>query len=363
MNLPFKIIDRYIMKKFILTFFLALVLIIGIVIIFDISEKIDDFVSNSAPLKAIVFNYYVNFIPYFMNMFSPLFVFITVIFFTSRMASNTEIVAILSGGISYGRMMVPFLTSALLIATLSLSLNLWVIPRANADRLKFEAKYIKHHNVYKRNDIHYQIAPGEFVYVQSFSEWNKTAYRFTLETIDGGRMMSKLSAESATWDSTNGAWKLRNYFLRDFKSGMGDVVKAGPQMDTVIPLTIVDFYRNEKTVQSLPAQALNELIATQKMRGDSSVIHAQIEKHTRLAMPFSAIILTIMGVSLSSRKKRGGTGWNIGVGIALAFSYILFQRFAQMFVMTGSMSPALAMWLPNFLYAIIAAILVKLAPK
>jgi len=296
-------------------------------------------------------------------MFSPLFVFITVIFFTSRMAANTEIVAILSGGISYSRMMVPFLTSALMIAALSLALNLWVIPRANAERIAFEAKYIKHHNDYKRNDIHYQLAPGEFVYVQSFSEWNKTAYKFTLETIDGGRMISKLSAESAAWDSTKGAWKLRNYFLRDFKNGMGDVVKAGQQMDTVIPLTIIDFYRNEKTVQSLPAKALNELIATQKMRGDSSVIHAQIEKHTRMAMPFSAIILTIMGVSLSSRKKRGGIGWNIGVGIALAFSYILFQRFSQMFVMTGVMAPALAMWLPNVLYAGIAAVLVKLAPK
>ena len=177
------ILDRYIMKKFIMSFFISLFLIIFIVVIFDLSEKIDDFVKNEAPLKAIVLDYYVNFIPYFMNMFSPLFVFITVIFFTSRMAANSEIIAILSGGVSYRRMMVPYLASALLIALFSLCLNLYVIPRSNVRRLDFEAKYVKWHNEYKTRDIHYQISPGQFVYIESFSGWNNTAYHFTLESI------------------------------------------------------------------------------------------------------------------------------------------------------------------------------------
>lgn len=363
MNLAPRKIDLYIFKKFILTFFVAIILIIGIVIIFDISEKIDDFVANEAPLKEIIFDYYLNFIPYFMNMFSPLFVFITVIFFTSRMAANSEIIAILSGGVSYKRMMVPYLVAAALIAALSMGLNLYVIPNSNQTRLQFESKYIKRHNSFKRRNIHYQIAPGQFVFVESYSSWNNTAYRFTLEEIKDNRLVSKLSAESAVWDSTSASWRLRRYFIRDYGEGLQDNIRSGDQLDTVIALTVDDFYRNDKTVQSLPQQQLDELIETQKMRGDANVIYAQIEKHTRLALPFSAFILTIMGVALSSKKKRGGIGWNIGVGIALAFSYILFLRFSQMFVFTGALPPAIALWLPNIIFAIIAAVLYRMAPK
>lgn len=363
MNLKPRILDRYIALRFIVTFFVALLLIIGIVIIFDISEKIDDFVQNQAPLVEIIFDYYVNFIPYFINMFSPLFVFITVIFFTSRLAANSEIIAILSGGVSYHRMMVPYIFSAALIAMLSLGLNLYVIPRANRVRVEFESKYIKHHNDFKHRNIHYQISPGEFVYVESFSSWNKTAYRMTLETIRDNKLVSKLSAESAEWDSTTDGWRMRKYVIRDYTLGLEDRVRTGAELDTVIALKLNDFYHNEATVATQTIRELNELIETQEMRGDSNVIYAQIEKHTRYALPFSAFILTIMGVALSSRKKRGGIGWNIGVGIGLAFSYILFLRFSQMFVFTGTLPPGIALWLPNVLYTIIAAVLYRMAPK
>ena len=341
-----------------MTFLIALVLIIGIVIIFDISEKIDDFVSKEAPLRAIVFDYYVNFVPYFMNMFSPLFVFITVIFFTSRMAANSEIIAILSCGVTYHRMMRPYLFTALLIALMSLGLGNFVIPKSNQERLKFEQKYIKNRNRFNERNIHYMIAPGKYVYVESFSGWNNTAYKFTLEQIDDYELVSKLSAESARWDSVKACWQLKNYFIRDFqKGGIEDKIRSGAQLDTVIELSVNDFYRNEKTVESLSYGQLNKLIATQKMRGDKNVMYAQIEKDNRFALPFSAFILTIMGVSLSSRKKRGGTGWNLGVGIALSFSYILFMRFSQMFVYTGALPPGIALWLPNILYTIIAGFL------
>ena len=356
-------IDWYISKKFILTFFAAIVLIIGIVIIFDISEKIDNFVAKEAPLKAIVFDYYVNFVPYFMNMFSPLFVFITVIFFTSRLAANSEIIAILSGGVSYRRMLVPYIACAALIMIMSLVLSLYVIPRANTERIKFEEKYVSESKSFRRRNIHYQISPGQFVFVESFSTWNNTAYKFTLENIEDNKITSKLSAESAVWDSLSCKWRLRNYFIRDYTEGLADNIRTGEQIDTLIALDISDFYRNESTVETLPIKSLNALIDTQKMRGDSNVIYAQIEKNTRYALPFSAIILTIMGVSLSSRKKRGGTGLNIGIGIALAFSYILFLRFSQMFVFTGTLPPAVALWLPNLIYSIIAAFLYKIAPK
>lgn len=358
MDWKLKKIDTYIMKKFIVTFFIALLLIIGIVIIFDISEKVDDFVEKQAPLRAIVFDYYVNFVPYFINMFSPLFVFITVIFFTSRMAANSEIIAILSCGVSYRRLMYPYMLSALLIALLSLGLNLFVIPRANLKRVQFEATYTKldRRNLNSSN-VHYQLHPGQFVYVESFSTWNNTAYNFTLEDIQDNKLVRKITAETAVWDSTFGGWTLKKYFVRDYAEGLEDRIRSGSQLDTVINLTVTDFYRNKKTVETLPQRALNQLIATQRMRGDANVMYALIEKHTRYALPFSAFILTLIGVSLSSRKRRGGIGWNIAVGIALSFTYILFLRFSQMFVYGGTLPPVIALWLPNLIYSVIAAVL------
>lgn len=363
MELRVNKIDKYIMKKFIVTFFIAILLLIGIVILFDVSEKINKFVEYHAPLRAIVFDYYVNFIPYFMNMFSPLFVFITVIFFTSRMAANTEIVAILACGVSYRRMMVPYMVSAALIAMISLGLNLWIIPRSNVVRVKFEAKYVKQRNSFGTNNIHYQIEPGKFVYVESFSSWNNTAYNFTLEDIRDNKLVSKLSAETAVWDSTIQGWKLNKYFIRDFGEGLQDRIKSGEKMDTVLNLTVTDFYRNKKTVETLPIRDLDQLIKIQNLRGDANVMYAEIEKHTRYALPFSAFILTIMGVSLSARKRRGGTGLNIGIGIALSFTYILFLRFSQMFVFSGVLPPVIALWLPNLLFGIIAAVLYSRASK
>ena len=358
-----KKLDVYIVKKFITTFFIALLLIIGIVIIFDISEKIDDFVSKEAPLKAVIFDYYLNFVPYFMNMFSPLFVFITVIFFTSKMAADSEIIAILSCGVSFHRMMRPYIFSATVIAIFSLWLNLFIIPDANKTRLDFETQYIKNRYKSVGRNVHYQLAPGEFVYAESFSKWNNTAYKFTLEKIVDNKLVSKLSAETAVYDTLNNSWTLKKYFIREYNEDLTDRIRSGRQLDTVIDLSVKDFYLTEKTVETLDYKELNELIATQQLRGDANVKFAQIEKNTRFALPFSAFILTIMGVALSSKKRRGGIGWNIGIGIALAFTYILFLRFSQMFVHAGALPPFIALWIPNIVFAIIAAFLYRIAPK
>ena len=363
MDLRPRKLDLYIVGKFITTFFVALLLIIGIVIIFDISEKIDDFVSKEAPLQAIIFDYYVNFVPYFMNMFSPLFVFITVIFFTSKMAADSEIVAILSCGISFHRMMVPYIFSATLIAILSLCLNLFIIPEANKTRLEFENQYIKARYKSVGRNVHYQTSPGEYVFAESFSSWNNTAYRFTLERIENDQLVSKISAESAVYDTTKQSWRLKKYFIREYNEDLTDRIRSGRQLDTVIDLSPKDFYLTENTVETLTYSELNELIALQQMRGDANVKFALIEKNTRFALPFSAFILTIMGVALSAKKRRGGIGWNIGIGIALAFTYILFLRFSQMFVHTGALPPFIALWLPNLVFTIIAAFLYRIAPK
>lgn len=356
-------IDIYIISKFITTFFVALLLIIGIVIIFDISEKIDNFVAKEAPLKAIIVDYYLNFIPYFMNMFSPLFVFITVIFFTSKMAADSEIIAILSCGISFHRMMVPYIFSAALIALFSLCLNLFIIPEANKTRLEFENQYVKTRFRSVGRNVHYQTSPGEYVFAESFSSWNNTAYRFTIEKIEDNKLVSKISAESAVYNEEDSTWTLKKYFIRDYKNDLTDQIQSGRQLDTTLALTAKDFYLTEKTVETLNYNELNQLIETQNMRGDANVKFALIEKNTRFALPFSAFILTIMGVALSSKKRRGGIGWNIGIGIALAFTYILFLRFSQMFVHTGALPPAIALWLPNVIFAIIAGFLYRIAPK
>ncbi|MBR6971933.1 MAG: LptF/LptG family permease [Bacteroidales bacterium] len=355
-------IDRYIIKKFIGTYVVALLLIIGIVIIFDLSEKVDKFVTNQAPLKLIIFQYYANFIPYFVNMFSPMFVFITVIFFTSKMAANTEIIAILAGGISFKRLMWPYFVSAAAIVAFSLILNLYVIPPCNKGRLAFEQKYVKKKYENFARNVHYQISPGNFLYVQSFAPSNNTAYGFSLESIEGHDIVSKLSATEARWDSTLQGWKLRDYVLRTFEDGVENV-KTGGHMDTVIAVTVEDFYRRRNTVQTLPDGQLRRLIRDQKVRGDKDVMFSLIEQNERWAMPFAAFILTLIGVSLSSVKRRGGIGLNLGIGIALSFSYILFLRFAQMFVYSGSLPPFIALWLPNVLYLIIAIYLYRIAPK
>ena len=250
---------------------------------------------------------------------------------------------------------------ALLIALLSLGLNLYIIPRSNATRVEFEAKYIKHHNTYNLRDIHYQISPGQFVYIESFSRWNNTAYRFTIEDFNGHRLTRKVSAETAAWDSTMDGWHLRKVFTREYTSGLSDRVVYKENVDTVIALKLKDLFNNEKTVETLPIGALNELIRTQNMRGDPNVMYANIEKQRRMTLPFSVLILTIIGVSLSARKRRGGIGWNIAIGIALAFSYIFFLRISEMFVYTDTLPPAVALWLPNLLYAIIAAFLYRKA--
>ena len=358
-----KKLDKYIIGKFMGTFFLALGLLTVLVIIFDLSEKIDDFVEKQAPVRAVIVDYYLNFVPFFMNQYSPMVVFLTVILFTSRMAQNTEIVAILSCGTSFHRMMVPYMVSAAIIALLSLGLGLWVIPKANVTRVAFEQKYNPRAKVKFGRDMHYKLEDNKYVYFESFSSWNNTAYNFTLEQVKDQHLVSKLSAESAQWDSLSGSWKLRDWFIRDYGEGMQDRIRSGKQLDTTLSLTIDDFYFNEYTIERLDKGQLDQLIDTQRSRGDATVMNAEMEMHRRYSMPLSAFILTIIGVALCSKKRRGGMGWNIAVGLALGFSYVLFMQFSKMFVVTGTLPVGLAIWIPNILYAIIAAVLYILAPK
>ena len=359
-----KKLDLYILKKFLGTFFFSIILIISISVVFDITEKIDDFLEKEAPLRAIVFDYYMNFIPYFANLFTPLFVFISVIFFTSKMAYNTEIIAILSSGVSFRRMMYPYFLGALIISTLSYFLSGYVIPPANRVRLRFENKYVKNRRETGMKDMHMQIEPGVFVYMGNYYSYNDRGEYFDLEKFEGKELKMKLSARSIKYDTLDGGrWILRNYTKRELLDDGHQKITVGTKMDTVIDIKPSDFKEERNYYEMMTNDMLNDYIAEQRRRGVGNIEEFLIEKYKRVANPFAAFILTLIGVSLASRKVRGGMGLHIGIGIALSFSYIMFMTLSTTFAVNGNMNPLLAVWLPNILFTGIGIFLYMRAPK
>lgn len=358
-----RILDLYITRKFLGTFFYAISLLILVVIIFDISEKVDDFISSNAPLHAIIFDYYFNFIPFFINLFSSLFTFIAVIFFTSKLAARTEIVAILSSGISFRRLLVPYLVSAVFLASLSIVLSNYIIPVTNRGLREFEKLYLKNRQVNTDQNIHMQISPGVYVYVQSFDALTGTGKRFSLETYRDFRLESKLMAEEVVWDSTMHLWHLNNYALRTLSTDSSQAITTGTKLDTAVQLSPGDFLVTREDIKVMTAPQLNKFIEKESLKGSSNVSDFLVEKYGRTAFPLSAIVLTIIGVSLSSRKVRGGTGMHLGLGIAITFSYILLMQVTSVFSRFGNLSPLAAVWIPNFLFGILALYLLAKAPK
>ncbi len=323
----------------------------------------DDFLDKGAPLSAILFDYYLNFIPYFANLFSSLFVFISVIFFTSRMAAKTEFVAMFSSGISMTRLLLPYFVAALIITAFSFILGNYVIPDANKNRLHFQSVYLKNQEgKYGEYNIHRQIHPGVYFYVESYNRMRNLGLKMTLERFDGMELKSKLSAEMMIWDSINQKWILQNYYIRNYEDGQENLI-SGLRLDTAFRIKPKDFSTKTDAIEALNQTELNELIAEQRLSGTSAVVTSEIEKHNRIASPFSTFILTLIGFALSVRKVRGGLGINIGIGILLSFSYILFMRFATVFALSGVVSPMLSAWIPNLLYAFIAAGIYFTAPR
>src|SRR5690554_6242678 len=358
-----KKLDLYILRKFLGTFFFAILLIISISVVFDLAEKIDDFLESDAPLQAIVLDYYANFIPYFANLFTPLFVFIAVIFFTSKMAYQTEIIAILSSGVSFRRLVVPYIIGAAIISTFSFVLGAYIIPPANKTRLEFEATYIKKRKETGRTNIHMQIEPGVFVYVRRYSSLREVGDDFSLEVFDGKELKTKLTALSAVYDTLSSGWILQRYVKREFLDGGKQIITEGDRLDTVLNMRPIDLKEERKFYETMNNRELSVYIDEQLARGVGNVEEFVIEKYRRTASAFSAFILSIMGLSLASRKVRGGMGLHIGVGIALSFAYILFLTISTTFAINGNMSPLLAVWLPNIVFAGITAFLYYKAPK
>lgn len=363
-NPGLKILDRYIIRKFLGTYFFAIALIIVIVVVFDWVEKTDDFYELKAPLDAIIFQYYANFIPFFINKFSGLFTFIAVIFFTSKMAYQTEITAILSSGVSFRRLMWPYFISALLIAMISLGLNLWVIPVTNEKQVAFEALYLKkRQNIRYDRHIYRQIEPGLFAYVRGYSGRDQRASFFALERFDDNQMVASLEAAEVKFNPETRHWTAERYTTRTFDSLRNESFEKRTKLDTLINLDATELGRVNELIKTMKIGRLNEFIDQQREKGSNMIGLFEVERHTRYSYPLATFILTLIGVSLSSRKMRGGMGLHIGVGITLCFSYILFGRFFEEFAKSGVMNAALAVWIPNIIYMVIAIYLYRKAPK
>ena len=358
-----KLLDWYIIKKFLGTYVFAIALIISIAVVFDFNEKQDKFMSHDAPWSAIIFDYYLNFIPYFANLFSPLFVFIAVIFFTSKLAENSEIIAMFSTGMSFKRMLRPYMVSAAIIAVVTFGLGAYVIPKGSVTRINFEDKYYKQRKMNTARNIQLEVDSGVIAYIERFENYSNTGYRFSLDKFEGKQLVSHLTARSITYDTAAvHRWIIRDYMIREMK-GMKETITKGTRADTTLFMEPADFLVMKNQQEMLTSPQLKEYIDRQKQRGFANIKEFEIEYHKRIATSFASFILTLIGVSLSSRKTKGGMGLHLGIGLALSFSYILFQTIASTFAVNGNMPPAIAVWIPNVLYTFIAFYLYQKAPK
>lgn len=357
----FPIIDRYILGKFLGTYFLATLLLLLVIAMFDTTEKLDAFLT--APLKETLFDYFASFLPYFANQLSPLFVFISVIFFTTKLADNSEIIAMLSSGITFRRLLRPYMIGAAIIAALTFALSNYIIPPTNVNRIAYTNKYVKNKEVAYGTNIQLMVRPGEVAYFGRFDNTTKKGYRFSLDKFDGKSIVSRLTASSIEYDTTRQYhWKLMDFMVRDF-DGMNEKIRKGHTLDSIIPIEPKDFLISANDQEMLTTPQLSDYIKKQKMRGVANIKTFEIEKEKRLAETAAAFILTLIGMSLSSKKVKGGMGLNIGIGLGLSFSYILFSTISSSFAINGYTSPAVAMEIPNIVYLIIGIFLYRRASK
>ncbi|MDD5781113.1 MAG: LptF/LptG family permease [Bacteroidales bacterium] len=358
-------LDRYIIVKFLSTYIFLITIIITIAIIFDFNERIDKFTQSHVSMQKVIFDYYLNFIPYFVNLFSPLFVFIAVIFFTSKLADNSEIIAMKAAGMSFARLLRPYLLSALLIAVTTFVLGAYVIPKGNVAKVNFENTYIKKKKSSVVENVQLQVDSGVVAYISQFDNETKRGYGFLLDKFKNKQMVARLMASNIQYDTiaeNRYTWTVTNYSIRQFK-GMREEITSGAKLDTIIMMEPSDFFYVQNQQETMTLPQLKEFIERQSRRGASGVSAFEVEYHKRFASPFAAFILTIIGAALSSQRRKGGMGTSIGIGLALSFSYILFQTVTATFATNAGWPPMLAVWLPNLLFALIAFVLYRRTPQ
>mgnify|MGYP005749990617 FL=1 len=337
------------------TFFFSIVLILSIAIVFDLTEKMDDFFENQVPTKEIILDYYLPFIPYYTNMFSSLFIFISVIFFTSKLAGNSEIIAMMAAGVSYHRLMVPYFVSATFLFLFSFYLGGYVIPPATGKMLNFTDKYIEHFTSENARNVQMEVEPGTILYIESFQKRSNVGYRASLEHFEGKTLTSRITADRIRYDSAY-CWHLENYIRRDFE-GMREQMTRGARLDTIIPIQPYELFITAEEAQQMTNPELRDYMEKQAARGAGNIQAFETEYHKRWASPIGAFIMTLLGVTMSSRKVRGGMGKNLGIGIVLTAAYILFSTVSTTFSVNGVMSPFMSAWLPNFIFLAIGIVL------
>lgn len=359
------ILDWYIIKKFIGTYIYAILLIISIAIVFDFNENLSKFTQYHAPWRAIIFDYYANFIPYYSNLFSPLFVFIAVIFFTSKLAGNSEIIAMLAAGVSIKRLMRPYMLSCVVIAGLTFYLNSFVIPHGTVIRQNFETLYRNSKKNTSAEDIQLFVAKNTTAYIQNYDDQYKRGYGFSLVKINNKKIVSHLTAMEIQYDTIADSkyhWKLSNWKIRTLK-GLKEHIQSGATKDTVLLMEPTDLVYSKGQQETFTSPELLDYISKQTSRGSGNVVQYEVEFHKRIAMSFSSFILTIIGLTLSSRKRKGGMGLSLGIGLALSFSYIMLQTVSATFAIQDNTPPMLAAWIPNIIFAIVAYFCYRHAPS
>lgn len=345
-------LDRYIIRKFLGTFFFSIVLILSIAIVFDMTEKMDNFFEHQVPLREIIVDYYIPFIPYYMNMFSSLFIFISVIFFTSKLAGNSEIIAMQAAGMSYHRLMVPYAISAMVLFVLSFVMAGWVIPNSSARMLNFTDKYVEHFTKENARNIQMEVTPGTLLYIESFQRRSKIGYRCSVEQYEGKTLVSRTTADRIYYDSLQ-YWHLDHYTKRTFDD-MVESLESGVRLDIELPIYPEELFITAQEAQQMTNPELREYMDRQRARGSGNVKAFEVEYHKRWASPLGAFIMTLLGVTMSSRKVRGGMGKNLGIGIVLTAIYILFSTVSTTFSVNNVMSPFMAAWLPNLVFLAIS---------
>ena len=360
----FRTLDKYILGKFLRTYLFGILMMVIILVVFDYVEKVDDFTELKAPWKAIIWDYYMNFIPQFISQFSALFTFISVIFFTSKMAMQTEIVAILSGGVSFRRFVWPYIVGASLITIMSLVLSLWVIPEGQKASVEFQSKYFKKQQLVVYDDhVYRQIEPDTYAYVRGYSPGLERIPFFAIERFEGAELVETLDAANASFDEESKRWTAPRYMIYSRDENGTLCGKQYRNLDTLINLDARELSDISGVVKTLTYEELNDFLAQQRSKGSDEVFLIEVERHSRFSYPLSTFILTLIGVSISSRKVRGGMGVHLGVGIALCFSYLMIGRVFEQIAISGSIEPWIGVWLPNIVFAIIAIIVYKKAPK
>jgi lipopolysaccharide export system permease protein len=366
-----KLLDRYILVKILSTFFFVLLILVAIIVVIDLTEKVDKFTQNNLSTLTVL-GYYMDFIPWIAGLISPIIVFIAIVYVTGRLAAHTEIIAMLSSGISFPRLLVPYFFAAFIIASITFALNGWIIPRSNKTRLDFELTYFKNKYYFDRKNIHMQIEPNVYLFIQNYNNQNNTGYQFTLEKFDdNNRLVEKLTAENIAWDTTKKVWHLKiwrrkfvdSLFLVRNNPSMFDLRTTGADLDTALNIKPVDFENEEGKYDGMTIPELSEHIAKLKFRGATGVETFEVERHIRFAAPFTIFVLVFMGVLVSARKSRGGTGFQIVMGFILAFIFLIFFLLTRTFAETGALPPFLAAWLPNITFAIIAAFMYRYVPR